>query len=193
MVELQVESHGKRRAFVDTRNMCKSFPEEEFHVALWRLGEEKLGLKLAVADNTLRIFAITGGRVEEMNQRCRNCHVKQILNQQLLREDQVVSVNGKTELLDMLEELSNVKVECCHMRVRGLPRARVIKNYDPRSEPENGYLDVIEGILVTVQPGSLSASENGNLFQCEYVFAKKTDLTESWGWLPVDILENVSV
>ena len=83
---------------------------EEFHVALWRMGDEKLGLKVAVAENTLRINAITGSRIEEMNRRCRTCHVKQILEQQLLEKDQVVSVNRKIVLQQMLAELSNVKV-----------------------------------------------------------------------------------
>ena len=324
---------------------------EEFHVALWRMGEEKLGLKLAVADNTLRIHAITGSRIEEMNQRCRTCRVKQILEQQLLERDQVVSVNGKSGLSQMVAELSNVKAECCHVRVRrqpqeavfvnqrsavaaftkpaqnlsrsvslylqtidepgyrglpmqtpngilapaslplsatsdgalhmrsagfsetasvlsvqgtenlaattqadatavvaraarplpqmpkgtgpppelvlprvpavpaglsaeeqhhrpasaigasasgiavasvpkGLLQVQVFMNYDPRSEPEYGYLGVAEGTMVTVQLGSRSAPEARNWFQCDYVFAWKADQNESQGWLPVDILDN---
>ena len=295
----------------------------EFHVALWRVGEEKLGLRLAVADNTLRINAITGSRIEEMNRRCRTCCVKQILDQQLLEKDRVVSVNGKTELAQMFAELSNLKVKCCHLRVRrhpeegrfpvqcsvpaAVPRAgyhgmpmqtskgtpvpvtlqgalqmqsdeffdtasvltvkgieqfsatsqavaaalvapaagpprmcqtglwhdfgtsgsagslsreqqhqqavstsgasasciaavpaprgpsqvRVIKNYDPPSELENGYLGVVEGTMVTVQPGSRAAPEARNRFQCEYVFAWKTNEIQSRGWLPVDILDSL--
>jgi len=63
-------------------------------------------------------------------------------------------------------------------------------NYDPRSEPEYGYLGVAEGTMVTVQLGSRSAPEARNWFQCDYVFAWKADQKESQGWLPVDILDN---
>lgn len=328
---------------------------EEFHVALWRMGGQKLGIKLAVAFSTLRINAITGSWIQEMNQRCRTCRVVQILHQQLLENDQVVSVNGKTELPRMVEELSNLKVECCHLRVRrhplearlpnqhpagaaavatrpvqnlllpepphlqmidepgphglpmqtpnctpvaasfppldtperlrhmqsadfsetasvltlqgtenfaataqaaaaaavaqaarpppqmpngngpylepvpprlpgdpaGLPaeeqqhhqpasasgasafgiavapvprgphQAQVIKHYDPFSEPENGYLGVFEGTMVTVQSGSRAAPEARNRFRCDYVFAWKKDEQKSRGWLPVDILDNL--
>ena len=41
--------------------------DEEFHVAFPRTGEEKLGLKVAVADNMMRIDAITGSQIKEMH------------------------------------------------------------------------------------------------------------------------------
>ena len=328
---------------------------EEFHVALWRVGGQKFGIRLAVAGSTLRINAITGSWIQEMNQRCRTCRVVQILDQQLLENDQVVSVNGQTELPRMVEELGNLEVECCHLRVQrhplearlpnqhlaaaaaaatrpvqnllrpepphlqtidepgyhGLPmqtpngtpvaaslpplatperlrhmqsadfsetasvltlqgtenfaataqaassavlsriarpplrmpngnglylepvppslqavpaglsaeerqhpqpafasgasafgvasapaprgphQAQVIKNYDPFSEPENGYLGVVEGTMVTVQSGSRAAPEARNRFRCDYVFAWKKDEQKSRGWLPVDILDNM--
>ena len=91
--------------------------DEEFHVALWRVGREKFGLKLAVFRDTMKILAITGGTlVDEMNRRCRTCRVREILDQQLLVHDQVVSVNGETEVPRMLQELTNFMVECCHLR-----------------------------------------------------------------------------
>ena len=40
---------------------------EEFHVAIQRTGEEKLGLKVSVADNMIRIDAITGSQIKEMH------------------------------------------------------------------------------------------------------------------------------
>lgn len=165
--------------------------ETERHVVLWRMGAEKLGLQLAVADNTLKISAITGRCIEAMNRRCRSCRVKQILDYQLLVDDQVVCVNGKRELFDMFKELSNVEVECLHVRVRrrfalGCPLVvQVIKNYDTRREPQTGYLSVCEGTMVTLQPGSRAPPEAGNSFRCDYIFAW-TDLCQ--GWLPVDIL-----
>ena len=223
---------------------------EEFHVALWRVGEGKLGLKLAVAANTLRVHAITGSRIEEMSWRCRTCRVKRILEQQLLEKDELVSVNGETELSLMLAMLGDVKVACYHMRVRrhleeagladerpgfaavkrvvqnllrpdvlveeqqhqpvstigasasgiaaasapkGLLRVRVIISYDPWSEPEMGYLGVVEGTMVTVQLGSRSPPEARNWFRCDYVYAWKMDQKESRGWLPVDILPKLLV
>lgn len=91
---------------------------EEFHVPVWRVREEKLGLKVAVSDNTLRIDAVTGSQLKLISERCRSCNVKEILGHQLMESDQVVNINGKTALRDMLEELRNTKVECLHMRVR---------------------------------------------------------------------------
>jgi hypothetical protein len=41
--------------------------DEEFHVAFPRTGEEKLGLKVSVADNMMRIDAITGSQIKEMH------------------------------------------------------------------------------------------------------------------------------
>ena len=177
--------------------------DEEFHVALWRVGREKFGLKLAVFRDTMKILAITGGTlVDEMNRRCRTCRVREILDQQLLVHDQVVSVNGETEVPRMLQELNNFIVECCHLRVRRCSQqmrvvpvagcfsgVRVVESYDPPMEPEEGYLGVIEGAVVTVQLGSRAAPEARNRFQCDYVFAWKTGRRESRGWLPVDILE----
>ena len=74
---------------------------------------------------------------------------------------------------------------------RGPSQAHVIKNYDPPSEPENGYLGVVEGTMVTVLPGSRAAPEARNRFQCDYVFAWQTDQQEKQGWVPVDILDNM--
>ena len=71
----------------------------------------------------------------------------------------------------------------------GPPQARVIKNYDPVSEPENGYLGVAVGTVVTVQPGSRSPPESRNRFRCDYVFAWLPDQKEKQGWIPVDILD----
>eukprot|EP00930_Biecheleria_cincta_P038260 TRINITY_DN2628_c0_g1_i1.p1 TRINITY_DN2628_c0_g1~~TRINITY_DN2628_c0_g1_i1.p1 ORF type:complete len:334 (+),score=56.94 TRINITY_DN2628_c0_g1_i1:36-1004(+) len=316
-------------------------PGKEFHVAVWRDGQEKLGLKLAVHRDILRVDAITGSRIIEANQRCRSCRLEQVVQQQLLENDQVVSVNGQTELKGMLAELNDVKVECCHLRVRrhpqeaqaqdqhppaarppqalrpgpphlqtvgagieemgprslpmqtpngtpvpvsmppsatpqgaqhtqsadfsetasvltvrgtenfaataqaagpqpqmpngtgpyqepAAPRApavpagppavehqqpagaastaasaaapaalaprgsRVITNYDPPNEPENGYLGVVAGTMVTVQPGSRTARAENNRFDCDYVFAWKTDHKEHRGWLPVAILDSLA-
>ena len=324
--------------------MASQIDWQEFLVTLWRVGGQKFGLKLACTDHAMFIYAITGRSIEEMNQRCRTCRVKQILDQQLLLGDQVMCVNGKTAVSQILGELANFDVECCHMRVRRYPRkasdsnvypvgfadtravpnllgaghphlltcdesvhqglemetvsgtsllqvakhvqfpgssetasvisvhvtanssARpradvasladqvtrpllrmphgietrlqagsprvpavlagisadeqeslahascasdpgivaafasqrpsripVIMNYDALSEPEYGYLGVAEGTMVTVQPGSRSPPGAGNRFRCDYVFAWKMDQQESKGWLPVDILADLSV
>ena len=95
--------------------------EEDFHIAVWRKGSDKLGLHLAVDSNVMFINVISGSQIKEHNRRCRTCRLKQILEQQLLEKDQVVSVNGKTRLPDMLAELCNGSVECCHIRVRRYP------------------------------------------------------------------------
>ena len=85
------------------------------------MGSDKLGMQLAFYDNAMFINAISGSQIKENNRRCRTCRVKQILGQQLLEKDQVVSVNGKTQPQEMLEELFDVTVKCCHMRVRRCP------------------------------------------------------------------------
>ena len=90
----------------------------DFHGVIWRDGPGKLGLKVAVADDVLFICSIHGTQIGEMNRRCRTCCVKQILEQQLLEKDRVVSVNGKTGSAKMLANLSDVSVPCCHLRVR---------------------------------------------------------------------------
>ena len=74
---------------------------KDFHVLIRREGSGKLGLKLAVVDDDLSIYSIYGSQIEEMNRRCRTCGVKQILEQQLLEKDRVVSVNGKTGVAEM--------------------------------------------------------------------------------------------
>ena len=94
---------------------------EDVHIAVWRSGSDKLGLQLHVYNNLMFINDITGLQIMEHNRRCCTCRVKQILEQQLLKKDRVVSVNGKTCLSDMFEELSNVNVECYHIRVRRYP------------------------------------------------------------------------
>ena len=98
-----------------TGSMAVETPGEEFHVVIWRMSEGKLGLQVVVADNTLRIHAITGWWVKKMNQRCRTCQVGGILHQQLLETDQVVTVNGVSDIKQMLGQLTDVKVECCHL------------------------------------------------------------------------------
>ena len=90
----------------------------DFHVVIWRDGPCELGLKVAVADDFLRIISIRGTRIKEMNRRCRTCCVKEILEQQLLEKDCVVNVNGKTVVADMLDVLRDVSVPCLHLRVR---------------------------------------------------------------------------
>ena len=90
----------------------------EHHVYIQRLGKEKLGLQVAVADELMRVSSITGLQILEWNAKCRRCHVKQILDQQLLEQDQIVCVNGKKNLAEMLAELHNVMVGCIHFRVR---------------------------------------------------------------------------
>lgn len=334
---------------------------EEFHVPVWRVREEKLGLRVAVSDNTLRIDAVTGSQLKLISERCRSCKVSEIIGHQLMESDQVVSVNGKTALADMLAELHNTKVECLHIRVRrhlqeaahpqtqpvtmpaaaatrpeqsqssslrpgpphlqtvhagietgprGLPmqtpngtpvprgmpplatpqgaqhmrsadlseigsvatvtgtertfnaaaaaaeaqarapvvtlsapmangsgpypepgpsepaasagppaqeqpaagtaatagaghaggvaapspgpsQIRVVQDYDPPNEPENGYLGVVEGTMIIVQPGSHSPADPRARFKCDYVYAWKADQQDHKGWLPVDILAAV--
>ena len=90
----------------------------DFHVVIWRDGSRKFGFKVAVADDDLIIHSIHGTQIEDMNRRCRSCCVKQIVEQQLLEKDRVVCVNGKTGSVEMLANLSDVSLPCCHLRVR---------------------------------------------------------------------------
>ena len=64
---------------------------------------------------------------------------------------------------------------------------KVIRDYDPFNEPENGYLGLVEGTMVAVMTGSRAAPEARNMFQCDYVFAWTTDQSEIQGWLPVRV------
>ena len=225
---------------------------EDFHIAVWRRGSDKLGLHLAVDNNVMFINVISGSQIKEHNRRCRTCRLKQILEQQLLEKDQVVSVNGKTQPQEMLVELSDVTVQCWHIRVRrypqeacfpnqhpapvavavvaavavatvsreppviarllaeghqpyqlassssasapeGFPLVRVIKDFDSLDEPESGYLRVVKGTIVAVQPGSRAPPEARNRFQCSYVFALELNHSQTQRWVPVDILDNVFV
>ena len=104
---------------------------EAFHVAVYRMESGKLGMKVAVYDNAMFIHAISGSQIEESNRRCRTCRVEQILRQQLLVKDQVVSVNGKTKKQDMLGELLDVTVNCCHMRVQRCPQKACLSDHQP--------------------------------------------------------------
>ena len=90
----------------------------DFHVVIQRYGSRKFGFKVAVADDVLFIHSIHGSQIEDMNMRCRSCCVEQILEQQLLEKDRVVCVNGKTGSVEMLANLSDVSLPCCHLRVR---------------------------------------------------------------------------
>ena len=104
---------------------------EDFHVAVWRMGSGKLGMQLAVYTNALFIHAISGSQIKESNRRCRTCRVEQILQQQLLVKDQVVGVNGKTQLHEMLVTLFDVTVKCCHLRVRRCSQKASLSNHHP--------------------------------------------------------------
>ena len=90
---------------------------EQFQVPLWRVRAEKLGLKLAVSVNTLRMNAVTGSRLKKLSDRCRSCGVMEIIGPNLDQSDQVVRVKGNTELSNLLFELQQTKLECLHIRV----------------------------------------------------------------------------
>jgi hypothetical protein len=223
---------------------------EDFHIAVWRMGSNKLGLQLAVFNNIMFINDISGSQIKEHNRRCCTCRVKQILEQQLLKKDRVVSVNGKTGVAEMLAELYNVSVDCCHMRVRRYPQeacfpnqhtaplavavvadvaaatvssepriitplpkehqhdqraysscpsasqgflqfpcARVIDAYDSLHEPERGYLTVVKGTIVAVQPGSRAPPDALNQFDTNYVYVWTLDQSQTKGWVPEHILD----
>ena len=104
---------------------------EDFQVTVWRMESGKLGMQLAVYTNALFIHAISGSQIKESNRRCRTCRVEQILQQQLLVKDQVVGVNGKTQLHVMLVTLFDVTVKCCHMRVRRCTQKACLSNHQP--------------------------------------------------------------
>ena len=94
--------------------------DTEFHVAIWRRLEEKLGLRLALSGKTgtVRINAVSGNLNQVANERCRSSGVRQLVARQLEIGDRVVCVNGKTEPSEMLRELSIVKIRCYHIRIR---------------------------------------------------------------------------
>ena len=70
---------------------------EEFHVAIWRRSEEKLGLRLALSSKTgtVRINAVSGNLIEEANERCRSSGVRQLVARQL--GDRVYSVRQRKD------------------------------------------------------------------------------------------------
>jgi len=70
---------------------------------------------------------------------------------------------------------------------------RVINDYDSLDEPESGYLRVVKGTIVAVQPGSRAPSDARNRFQCSYVFALELNQSQNQGWIPEDILDSVCV
>lgn len=88
----------------------------ELHVCIRRTDDEGLGLRLAVADGKMWVDAMIGTRIKEWNQRCRSCGVKEIRDQELFEMDQVMCVNGETELLFMLKLMSDPEVLICHIR-----------------------------------------------------------------------------
>ena len=66
--------------------------------------------------------------------------------------------------------------------------AIAILPYNPRKEPEAGYLKVEKGTVIAVMSGSRSAAEQRNAHVCDYVFAWQG---QTGGWIPVEILESV--
>ena len=66
--------------------------------------------------------------------------------------------------------------------------AIAILPYNPRKEPEPGYLKVEKGTVIAVMSGSRSAAEQRNAHVCDYVFAWQG---QRGGWIPVEILESV--
>ena len=66
--------------------------------------------------------------------------------------------------------------------------AIAILPYNPRKEPEDGYLEVEKGTVIAVMTGSRSAAKQHNTHVCDYVFAWHG---QKAGWTPVEILESV--
>jgi hypothetical protein len=93
-----------------------------FLAVIRRLNGSTLGLTVAVADNILLVHAIKEkSSVAEWNNRCRTCGVPDLINQQLLESDQLVSINGVTKLPGILEQLLDKRVDSFYMRIRRLP------------------------------------------------------------------------
>lgn len=221
---------------------------EEFHVVLYRLGAENLGLRLAKSDKFLRIDSVTGSQVKKWNERCRSCRIKQIMDHQLLCNDLLFCVNGASKLSDMLDQFRDRKVLVYHIKVvrtQGISRPHValsvappapeliprpllllraggcyrsadsseaasaislrqcsqtkksvIENYDSATEPQDGYLSVFVGEIVTVMSDSRAPPDSNNRFQCDYMFAWKVvadDGVLDQGWLPVQVLVSFPV
>jgi hypothetical protein len=105
---------------------CRAMSSEKhvmaFLAVIRRLNRSKLGLTVAVDDNILLIHAIEEkSPVAEWNKRCRTCGVPDLINQQLLESDQLVSINGETELPGIMEQLLDESVDSFYMRIRRLP------------------------------------------------------------------------
>ena len=73
-----------------------------------RLNRSTLGLKVAVDGKMLLIHAIEEkSPLAEWNKKCRTCGEPDLMNQQLLVSDQLVNINGETELPRMTHPTSS--------------------------------------------------------------------------------------
>ena len=93
---------------------------------------------------------------------------KQILEQQLLEKDRVVSVNGKTGVAEMLADLSNASVNCCHIRVRRYSHQHTahfaVARADVAVATVSSEPRIITHHYTTSSSGSASAPEGSSQF-----------------------------
>lgn len=103
------------------------------HVPARRNKNGQLGFRVGVHDNKMFVDKIGAKAMQEWNEKCRSCGDKQIWNLQLMEKDEVVSVNGKDTVVEMLDDLRDRKIDCCQMHLQRHPQ---------KTHPEGSHVAV---------------------------------------------------
>jgi len=98
--------------------LCVDMSHFEFAATIRRRDSSVLGVVMAFRNNILRIHKISGSSITDWNNYCRQFGTLDVLEQQLLVNDQVLCVNGQTDVIQMLLMLADVDVEKYVITVR---------------------------------------------------------------------------